>query len=92
MLLNLTQTAICTGISKNKCLLYDIFYPQIKAAHYSVLAIVCEVQPELANEFADKLCPLVLHNLDESDPIICRALWEAVLHTLATVEVSAFSS
>jgi RsiW-degrading membrane proteinase PrsW (M82 family) len=40
-------------------------------------------------KFADKICPAVLHNLDNADPVVIPALWECALHTLKTIEVFA---
>ena len=37
---------------------------------------------------ASKVSPSVLLSIDDSDPIVCPALWEAVLYILTTVEVS----
>ena len=37
---------------------------------------------------ASKVSPSVLLSIDDSDPIVCPALWEAVLYTLTTIEVS----
>ena len=37
---------------------------------------------------ASKVSPSVLLSIDDSDPVVCPALWEAVLYTLTTVEVS----
>lgn len=38
-------------------------------------------------EEASKVSPSVLLSIDDSDPIVCPALWEAVLYTLTTIEV-----
>ena len=46
---------------------------------------LCRSQSDLAKECADKLCPLVLHHLDDSDPVVCGPLWQAVLYTVSTV-------
>ncbi|XP_021346788.1 E3 ubiquitin-protein ligase listerin-like, partial [Mizuhopecten yessoensis] len=51
----------------------------IKAALYSFLASICQVQPELSALYSSKMTPLVLHNLDEKDPVICPAVWDATL-------------
>lgn len=44
---------------------------------------------------ASKVSSSVLLSIDDSDPIVCPALWEAVLYTLTTIEVcerNAFST
>jgi hypothetical protein len=38
-------------------------------------------------EEAAKVSPSVLLSIDDSDPVVCPALWEAVLYTLTTIEV-----
>lgn len=38
-------------------------------------------------EEAARVSPSVLLSIDDSDPVVCPALWEAVLYTLTTVEV-----
>ncbi len=60
---------------------------QIKGSFYLLIGALCQSSPELANHYADKICPLALHNLDESDPAICPALWEATLYCVTTIEV-----
>ncbi|XP_064628174.1 E3 ubiquitin-protein ligase listerin-like [Lineus longissimus] len=58
----------------------------IRSAFYSMLSSVCQVYPSLATRYADKICPLVMHHVDESDPLICPPLWEAVLFTITKIE------
>ncbi|KAK6175849.1 hypothetical protein SNE40_014229 [Patella caerulea] len=53
--------------------------PSVKAGLYSFLAIVCQRYPEVANSYSSKLTPLVLHNLDISNPLIVGFMWEAIL-------------
>ncbi len=48
---------------------------------------LCRTHPDVVRDVADKLCPLVLHNLDETDPVVCPALWEAVLYMVTAIEV-----
>ncbi|XP_060079662.1 E3 ubiquitin-protein ligase listerin-like [Ylistrum balloti] len=57
----------------------------IKAAFYSFLACICQVQPELSALYSSKSTPLILHNLDEKDPVICPAVWEATLSLISHV-------
>ncbi|XP_052088236.1 E3 ubiquitin-protein ligase listerin-like [Mytilus californianus] len=51
----------------------------IKAAMYTFLAGLCQTMPDVAQEFSKKLSPFILNNIDERDPVICPAVWEAVL-------------
>ncbi|XP_046570913.1 LOW QUALITY PROTEIN: E3 ubiquitin-protein ligase listerin-like [Haliotis rubra] len=51
----------------------------IKSAQYSFCASLCQILPNVAQEYITKLSPLILHNIDSSDPVLCSALWEAVL-------------
>ncbi|XP_076078517.1 E3 ubiquitin-protein ligase listerin-like isoform X2 [Mytilus galloprovincialis] len=51
----------------------------IKAAMYTFLAGMCQTMPDVAQEFSKKLSPFILNNIDERDPVICPAVWEAVL-------------
>ena len=60
---------------------------QIRGSFYLLMGALCQSNQALANDYADKICPLVLHNLDESDPAVCPALWEAALYTISTIEV-----
>lgn len=46
---------------------------------YGCISGLCQSQPELCENYVSKMAPLVLHNLDEKDPVICANLWEAVL-------------
>ena len=66
----------------------SVTYFQIKGSFYSLLGALCQSNAVLANQYADKICPAVLHNLDESDPTVCPSLWEAVLYTISTTEVN----
>ena len=58
----------------------------IRAAFYSVLSALCKVHNQLASEQAAKICPLVLHNLDETETVVGPALWEVVLHVVSMKE------
>lgn len=60
---------------------------QIRSSMYALISAYCQTNPGVAVEYTEKICPLVLHNLDESEPLICPRLWEAVLYTIKTIEV-----
>ena len=36
---------------------------------------------------APRVCPAVLLSIDDSDAVVCPALWEAVLYAITTIEV-----
>jgi len=59
---------------------------QVKASFFSLLSSLISDLPKLANEKADKLCPVVLSRLGENDPLVCPSLWEAV-HSVTTIQV-----
>ncbi|KAM6161881.1 E3 ubiquitin-protein ligase listerin isoform 1-T1 [Erethizon dorsatum] len=60
--------------------------PQIRSAYFELVSALCEHIPQLMKEEASKVSPSVLLSIDDSDPIVCPALWEAVLYTLTTIE------
>ena len=60
---------------------------QIRSAFYSALSGYCEFQPALANKQAAQLCPVVLYHMNETDPLIVPALWEAILWTITAIQV-----
>ncbi|CAI9579350.1 unnamed protein product [Staurois parvus] len=47
---------------------------------------MCQYLPELLNTEASRVCPAVLLSIDDSDAVVCPALWEAVLYTVTTLE------
>ncbi|XP_066065312.1 E3 ubiquitin-protein ligase listerin isoform X2 [Chamaea fasciata] len=42
--------------------------------------------PEVVKADAPRVCPAVLLSIDDSDAVVCPALWEAVLYTVTTIE------
>ncbi|XP_053420907.1 E3 ubiquitin-protein ligase listerin [Nycticebus coucang] len=60
--------------------------PQIRSAYFELVSALCQRIPQLMKEEASKVSPSVLLSIDDSDPVVCPALWEAVLYTLTTVE------
>jgi len=44
--------------------------------------------PELVKTEAPRVCPAVLLSIDDSDTVVCPALWEAVLYAIAMIEVT----
>ncbi|XP_055965445.1 E3 ubiquitin-protein ligase listerin [Sorex fumeus] len=60
--------------------------PQIRSAYFELVSALCQRIPQLMKEEASKVSPSVLLSIDDSDPVVCPALWEAVLYTLTTIE------
>ncbi|CAK6442144.1 unnamed protein product [Pipistrellus nathusii] len=60
--------------------------PQIRSAYFELVSALCQRIPQLMQKEASKVSSSVLLSIDDSDPIVCRALWEAVLYTLTTIE------
>lgn len=51
----------------------------IRSSSFLFLAAVCQVIPEIANNYLKKLSPCILLSVDDSDVIACGSIWEAVL-------------
>nr|XP_010588638.1 E3 ubiquitin-protein ligase listerin isoform X1 [Loxodonta africana] len=60
--------------------------PQIRSAYFELVSALCQRIPRLMKDEASKVSPSVLLSIDDSDPVVCPALWEAVLYTLTTIE------
>ncbi|KAK2506799.1 hypothetical protein MC885_009352, partial [Smutsia gigantea] len=60
--------------------------PQIRSAYFELVSALCQRIPQLMKDEASKVSPSVLLSIDDSDPIVCPALWEAVLYTITTIE------
>ncbi|XP_060054558.1 E3 ubiquitin-protein ligase listerin [Erinaceus europaeus] len=60
--------------------------PQIRSAYFELVSALCQRIPHLMRAEAPKVSPSVLLSIDDSDPTVCPALWEAVLYTLTTIE------
>ncbi|XP_006899467.1 PREDICTED: E3 ubiquitin-protein ligase listerin [Elephantulus edwardii] len=60
--------------------------PQIRSAYFELVSTLCQRIPQLMKAEASKVSPSVLLSIDDSDPVVCPALWEAVLYTLTTIE------
>ncbi|XP_008588259.1 PREDICTED: E3 ubiquitin-protein ligase listerin [Galeopterus variegatus] len=61
--------------------------PQIRSAYFELVSALCQRIPQLMKEEASKVSPSVLLSIGDSDPVVCPALWEAVLYTVTTIEV-----
>uniref|UniRef100_A0A6I8PFP8 E3 ubiquitin-protein ligase listerin n=1 Tax=Ornithorhynchus anatinus TaxID=9258 RepID=A0A6I8PFP8_ORNAN len=60
--------------------------PQVRAAFFELASALCRHAPRTARERAARLCPAVLLGLDDGDPLVCPALWEAALYVPTVVE------
>lgn len=60
---------------------------QVRSAFFELASAFCQFLPELVKAEAPRVCPAVLLSIDDSDAVVCPALWEAVLHAIATIEV-----
>nr|XP_061801771.1 E3 ubiquitin-protein ligase listerin-like [Nerophis lumbriciformis] len=59
--------------------------PQVRGAFFEMLCAVCEFTPSLAQNEAARLCPAVLLSIDDTDPLVLPAVWEAVLHVVSSI-------
>ncbi|XP_049597872.1 E3 ubiquitin-protein ligase listerin [Syngnathus scovelli] len=59
--------------------------PQVRGAFFEMLCSVCELTPSLAQSEAARLCPAVLLSIDDTDPLVLPAVWEAVLHVVSSI-------
>ncbi|XP_066115681.1 E3 ubiquitin-protein ligase listerin isoform X1 [Saccopteryx bilineata] len=60
--------------------------PQIRSAYFELVSALCQRSPQLMIDEASRVSSSVLLSIDDSDPVVCPALWEAVLYTLTTIE------
>ncbi|XP_063203186.1 E3 ubiquitin-protein ligase listerin [Chroicocephalus ridibundus] len=74
-------------LSQNKFWKYSKHsVPQVRSAFFELASAFCQYLPELVKTEAPRVCPAVLLSVDDSDAVVCPALWEAVLYVTATVE------
>lgn len=59
--------------------------PQVRGAFFEMVCALCEFTPALAQAEAARLCPAVLLNIDDADPLVLAPVWEAVLHVVSTI-------
>uniref|UniRef100_A0A8C0BHX6 E3 ubiquitin-protein ligase listerin n=1 Tax=Buteo japonicus TaxID=224669 RepID=A0A8C0BHX6_9AVES len=60
--------------------------PQVRSAFFELASALCQYLPELVKAEAPRVCPAVLLSIDDSDAVVCPALWEAVLYAITTIE------
>ncbi|KAM6099020.1 E3 ubiquitin-protein ligase listerin [Theristicus caerulescens] len=74
-------------LSQNKFWKYSKHsIPQVRSAFFELASAFCQYLPELVKTEASRVCPAVLLSIDDSDAVVCPALWEAVLYAIATIE------
>ncbi|XP_053827957.1 E3 ubiquitin-protein ligase listerin isoform X1 [Vidua macroura] len=59
---------------------------QVRSAFFELISAFCQHLPEVVKAEAPRVCPAVLLSIDDSDAVVCPALWEAVLYTITTIE------
>uniref|UniRef100_A0A8C3TZF3 E3 ubiquitin-protein ligase listerin n=1 Tax=Catharus ustulatus TaxID=91951 RepID=A0A8C3TZF3_CATUS len=59
---------------------------QVRSAFFELISAFCQHLPEVVKAEAPRVCPAVLLSIDDSDAVVCPALWEAVLYTVTTIE------
>lgn len=52
-----------------------------------MVSALCQYLPESIKFEGPRVCPAVLLSIDDSDAVVCPALWEAILYIVATIEV-----
>ncbi|XP_055470789.1 E3 ubiquitin-protein ligase listerin isoform X1 [Psammomys obesus] len=60
--------------------------PQVRSAYFELVSALCQHVPQVMKQEASKVSSSVLLSIDDSDPVVCPSLWEAVLYTLTTIE------
>ncbi|KAJ7427998.1 hypothetical protein BTVI_01452 [Pitangus sulphuratus] len=58
----------------------------VRSAFFELISAFCQHLPELVKAEAPRVCPAVLLSIDDSDAVVCPALWEAVLYAVTTIE------
>uniref|UniRef100_A0A4W3IPY0 E3 ubiquitin-protein ligase listerin n=1 Tax=Callorhinchus milii TaxID=7868 RepID=A0A4W3IPY0_CALMI len=58
----------------------------IRSAFFELIVAFCQHLPELMKAEAAKVCSAVLLNIDDSDPVVCPSIWEAILYVLTCIE------
>lgn len=59
--------------------------PQVRGALFELVCALCELTPAIAQAEAARLCPAVLLNIDDADPLVLAPVWEAVLHVVSSI-------
>ncbi|XP_051781695.1 E3 ubiquitin-protein ligase listerin [Erpetoichthys calabaricus] len=59
---------------------------QIRGAFFEAVASFCQYTPNLLKTEAARACSCVLLSIDDTDPLVCPSLWEAVLYIIMKVQ------
>lgn len=87
VLLTLKGILQSTGSDKLNCFSFRGLC-QVRSAFFELISAFCQHLPEVVKAEAPRVCPAVLLSIDDSDAVVCLALWEAVLYTITTIEVT----
>ncbi|KAK7926168.1 hypothetical protein WMY93_008478 [Mugilogobius chulae] len=80
------ETKLADFLSSGKFWKYSKYKsPQVRGAFFELVCALCELTPTLAQAEAARLCPAVLLNIDDADPLVLAHVWEAVLHVVSTI-------
>ncbi|XP_069492472.1 E3 ubiquitin-protein ligase listerin [Ambystoma mexicanum] len=60
--------------------------PQVRAAFFKLISTFCQKLCGPLTAEAARVCPAVLLNVDESDAVVCPALWESVLYIITSIQ------
>ncbi|XP_059506349.1 E3 ubiquitin-protein ligase listerin isoform X2 [Stegostoma tigrinum] len=60
--------------------------PQIRSAFFELIIGFCQYLPELMKFEAARVCPAVLLNIDDMDPVVCPSVWTAALYVPTCIE------
>ncbi|XP_056016029.1 E3 ubiquitin-protein ligase listerin-like isoform X2 [Ostrea edulis] len=58
----------------------------VRAAVYTFLSGLCQTLPEVVAPHSKKVSTHILHNIDETDAIICPCVWEAALSLVSYID------
>ncbi|XP_063237912.1 E3 ubiquitin-protein ligase listerin [Bacillus rossius redtenbacheri] len=58
----------------------------VRSAWFKVVAALCQKTPDLVSEESAQATLAVFSNLDEADPVVLSAVWDAALHVVTTLQ------
>ena len=64
-----------------------LFIFQIRSAFYGALSAFIQNNTDISEDYLSKICPCIMYNLNESEPICVPAQWEAILTMLKFLQV-----
>ncbi|EDV25006.1 uncharacterized protein TRIADDRAFT_25963 [Trichoplax adhaerens] len=60
--------------------------PMIRSAFFTLMAIYYQHLPSTSSNSNSKACPLILGSIDDTEPLVCRSLWDAILLVVTQVQ------